>query len=80
MATMPSDEGASSTHIPVEDMTDNICPKCGSDDITVGFVETGDGVAIQKLSCNACDAIWRNVYDLSVVELLDDDVVIEIRK
>lgn len=80
MTTSSNNESSSSTHIPVEKMMDNICPKCGSDEITGGFVETGDGVAIQKLSCNVCNAIWRNIYDLSAVELVEDNVVIEIRK
>jgi formate dehydrogenase maturation protein FdhE len=67
-------------HIPTDEMTDNNCPKCGSSEITGGFVETGDGIAVQKVSCDVCDAVWRNIYDFAAVELLDEDVVIEITR
>ena len=71
----------SPTHIPVEDMSDTTCPKCGTGEIQGGFVETGDGIASQELSCDVCDERWKNVYDFSAVYLIDageDGVVIEI--
>ncbi len=81
MTAISSDESAGSSHIPVEDMTDTTCPKCGSSEITGRFVETGDGIASQELSCDVCDERWKNVYDFSAVYLIDegdDGVVIEI--
>ena len=82
MTNVSSDESASSIHIPVEEMTDTTCPKCGSGYITGGFVETGSGVAVQEVSCNACDTTWRNIYDFAAVDLSEamDGLVIEIRQ
>lgn len=68
------DVAESATHIPVEDMTDSTCPRCGSDEVDGGFVETGGGSAVQTLSCNACDECWKNVYDFSAVYLIDEGV------
>ena len=39
-----------------------------------------DGSAVEDVSCNSCDAIWRNVYDFSAVELLDEVWVLELRQ
>ena len=76
-----SDKSSSRKHIPVEEMTDATCPKCGSSEITGGFVETGDDIASQELSCDVCYERCKNIYDFSAVYLIDegdDGVVIEI--
>lgn len=70
-----------SSHIPVEDITDSTCPKCGSDDVVGDFIETGDGVAIQELYCTPCGCRWKNIYDFAAVYLIDegeDGLVIDI--
>jgi formate dehydrogenase maturation protein FdhE len=43
------------------------CPHCGADDPEGGFVETGQGAAVQKMACNACGAAWEDVYTLTGV-------------
>lgn len=81
MTAIFTDKSETPNHIPVEDMTDTTCPKCWSSEITGGFVETGDGIASQELSCDVCDERWKNVYDFSAVYLIDegdDGLVIEI--
>jgi uncharacterized Zn finger protein len=35
-----------------------VCPDCGSDDITSGDVETGDGFTETALTCRACGTAW----------------------
>ncbi len=64
MTAIFTDKSETPNHIPVEDMTDTTRPKCGSSEITGGFVETGDGIASQQLSCDVCDQGWKNVYGL----------------
>jgi len=81
ITTVSSDNSAGRIHIPVEEMTDSRCPKCGSFEVTGDFVETGDGIASQEVSCGECGERWKNVYDFSVVYLIDeglDGLVIEI--
>ncbi len=81
MTAIITDNSETPNHIPVEDMTDTTCPKCGSSEIAGGFVETGDGIASQELCCNVCKDRWKNVYDYSAVYLIDecdDGLVIEI--
>lgn len=74
MTDVFSDETASSTHIPVEEMTDRTCPKCGSTKImSVDRCFTGDGLACQPFACMACKAEWQNLYDFSAVYLIDED-------
>ena len=70
----------SSTHIPVEEMNDSTCPKCGSSEVTGAFTETGDGIASQAVTCDVCGERWKNVYDFSAVYLVDvgeDGLVID---
>ena len=64
--------------IPRDEITDNVCPKCGSDEIAGGFVETGDCIAWQKMACGACDCRWKNIYDFAAVYLIDEDLVIDL--
>lgn len=40
------------------------CPRCKSDQIEGGNVETGDGKASQPMSCNACEFDWTDNYKL----------------
>ena len=60
--------------IPASELSDGICPRCGSEEISRGFVGTGDNAAIQSVACRACGAEWRNVYDFAAV-MLDGDVI-----
>lgn len=64
-----------SGRIPTSELRDSICPRCGSEDISRGFVGTGDNTAIQSVACRACGTEWRNVYDFAAVTL--DGGVIE---
>lgn len=43
-------------------------PECNSDDIEGGFIETDQGTASQKITCNNCGWTWRDVYTLTSVE------------
>ena len=70
--------GVQSVNIPLEQITDGVCPKCGSDEIAGEFVETGGGIAVQEISCGVCDCRWKNVYDFAAVYLIDEDLVIAI--
>lgn len=81
MTAIFTDNSGTTNHIPVEDMTDITCPKCGTNKVEGQFVETGDGVAIQQVRCSECDVRWENVYDFSAVYLIDegeDGLLIEI--
>lgn len=46
------------------------CPFCGSIDITGGPVETGSGMATQPMSCDSCEASWRDDYDLIGIKIV----------
>jgi ribosomal protein S27AE len=35
-----------------------VCPECGSDDITESEVETGDGITEIALTCTRCGTAW----------------------
>jgi len=41
------------------------CPSCGDSEIQGDFVVTGNGVAQQSMSCNACGAEWTDQYKLT---------------
>jgi hypothetical protein len=40
------------------------CPYCRSDEIEGDSVETGDGKAVQEMSCLVCDCKWEDIYML----------------
>ena len=63
--------------IPREKITDNVCPKCGTWEITGEFVETGGGIAVQGMSCDVCDFRWKNIYDFAAIHLINEDLVID---
>lgn len=48
-------------------LSDSECPVCKSADITGGPVEIENGKALQKCSCDECDAEWTAVYSLSEI-------------
>jgi hypothetical protein len=35
-----------------------VCPECGSDDITEAEVDTGDGITEIALTCRICGTAW----------------------
>jgi hypothetical protein len=35
-----------------------VCPECGSDDITESEVETGEGITEIALTCRTCGTAW----------------------
>lgn len=43
----------------------NLCPHCGTWDITGGEVEIAVGSATQEVHCNECDAEWVDHYKLT---------------
>jgi formate dehydrogenase maturation protein FdhE len=45
-----------------------VCPVCGSQDISGGFVEVQAQEAWQNVSCSDCGESWRDVYKLAFVE------------
>jgi len=52
----------------------NSCPRCGSTNITGGFVEVDDRSAWQPVSCDECSAEWQDVYHLVAVETHDPEM------
>lgn len=50
-----------------------LCPRCKSDHINVGFLETfGYTSAILPASCVNCGCRWTEYYDLAEIEIDDD--------
>lgn len=45
------------------------CVYCGSSEISGGFVEIERNRALQRVTCDACDRAWTDVYTLSGVDL-----------
>ena len=73
---------ATAGRLPVEQITDDTCPRCGSDQVEGDCVETGENTAQQGMSCLGCNARWTNVYDFVAVYFddVDEDEVIEVRE
>lgn len=46
------------------------CPICANPDIEGHFIETGEGVATQDMSCGKCDAEWIDNYTLASITLI----------
>ena len=46
----------------------HLCPHCGSNDISGGFIEVDGDSAWQEVSCSTCEKEWRDVYKLTEVE------------
>lgn len=42
-----------------------ICPFCGGDQNSGGFVETGNKQAMQHMMCLCCEAEWTDIYHLA---------------
>lgn len=47
------------------DNQEDICPYCGSDEISGGPVETGAGEATQPMDCFVCEMSWIDGYRLT---------------
>ena len=45
-----------------QQLRDDYCPRCGSDDLEGDFVSSGGDSAIQDMSCRNCSASWENHY------------------
>jgi len=73
-----TNKGNAGARIPTNQLKDSICPRCGSEEISRGFVGIGDNTAIQSVACRTCGGEWRNVYDFAAVAL--DGAVIEVGK
>lgn len=50
------------------DAAGTVCPFCGSDEITGGFVEIDGGLAEQEMMCLDCESVWHDLYSLSHIE------------
>lgn len=51
------------------DHSGNICPYCGSRDISNdGDVETDDNYAWRDVICDDCGSTWRDLYTLTGAE------------
>lgn len=46
------------------------CPICGSEDVNGTFVAVEGSQAWQKVYCDACEAVWHEVYTMTSVEVL----------
>lgn len=47
---------------PKDLVRDDICPRCGSDDLDGDFVSRGGDSAVQEMYCRNCDETWENHY------------------
>ena len=47
------------------DRAGRFCPYCVGDSIEGHSVETGDGGAMQEMSCNDCGNHWTDIYKLT---------------
>jgi hypothetical protein len=41
------------------------CPVCGSEDISGGDLEFESGIITQEIWCPECNALWRDIYELT---------------
>ena len=48
-----------------------VCPKCNSDNIDSGQVQTDVGSAWRTSECEDCGATWKEVYTFSYWEYED---------
>jgi hypothetical protein len=63
----PREIAATTRRVPVERVTDTICPRCESDEVEGEHIETGENKAVQGMTCLSCNAGWTNVYDFVAV-------------
>lgn len=42
----------------------NVCPVCGSHEVTGDNIEVDGSQAWQEVSCDQCGATWQDVYQL----------------
>jgi hypothetical protein len=55
-------------------MNDNVCPCCGSKNISASPFEGDTNIAWCIADCADCKKEWRWFYKLSGVEILTDEV------
>ena len=46
----------------------DLCPYCGSGELSLGKVNADIHRAVQNLSCGQCKKRWTNIYTLAQVE------------
>jgi len=51
----------------------SLCPYCGSDDLEAGRIEVDSGGAWQDVECAGCRRLWREVFALTGIDVLDQD-------
>jgi len=42
-----------------------VCPVCGSDQVEGGSIDVDGPSAAQSVSCNDCNAEWKDIYQLT---------------
>ncbi len=52
----PREIAATKRRVPVERVTDTICPRCESDEVEGEHIETGENKAVQGMTCLSCNA------------------------
>lgn len=55
-----------------------MCPFCGSEDIVGDSIEVDGNCTWQEVKCSICDAEWRDVYTLSIMEVISGPTVEEL--
>ena len=46
----------------------DICPYCGSDELTLGKVTADVNRTLQSVSCRQCKKRWTSIYELTRIE------------
>ena len=65
--------GSEVVHVKEGELSDHLCPKCGSDIITGDSVNVSEGTATLELSCLRCRAEWQAIFVFEGVYLTNDD-------
>jgi formate dehydrogenase maturation protein FdhE len=52
-----------------------LCPFCGFDQISGGFIEITNGKAMQHVTCLRCEGEWTDIYHLAHIVAVRPPVV-----
>ena len=50
----------------------NHCPKCGSENINSGTIEADGSSAWSNVTCEDCNAVWKDIYKLTDIEIIGE--------
>ena len=61
---------------PERQVRDDVCPRCGSDDLDGDFVSSGGDSAIQEMFCPNCSETWENHYSFDRMDFPVTDKIV----